>query len=365
MRHQHARVVFTACLAAAAAAQAPGTSDGFRSSDAVTAARGGPQAEANDELPRGFGNESRLTPQGQDPDYSLRGLFLQQHGDFLSRMEPFEPMVAVRGAWLPNQRISHEPGSFELVEWGFDATLPFNVSTDGYLLFGAYYDARRYQFSTATTLTDETLTAGGLKFGFGGFLDDNFLVEVETRPGVWSDTDAGLHHKDFDFPSQALATWRVVDPFFFKFGARYNQVYEDAPWMPLLGFAWDITGTAPGTSGEAYAGSWRLDVLFPEHLEVSYWSSPSTGWMWGVDVTGAEYHARTSQATGNQQYDVRVQEVTTYLGMTHRMSDMLSFGCRAGAVIAGDYDLFDGSGQRIEGALDQGFFASVTFGLSF
>jgi len=285
-------------------------------------------------------------------------------------MERYEPMVSVRGMHMPNQRVNHEPGTFDLIGYGVDANLPFNISPDGYLLFGAYYEGRRYQFSrmgAGAPLDDETLHAGGVKLGFGGFLDDNTLIEVETRPGIFSDADAGLHHKDYDFPSHLLVTFRAAPHFFLKAGVRYNQVFDDAAWLPLLGVSWDITGNSAAAGTDTYAGAWRLDVLLPERVEVSYWSSPSTGWMVGANITGAEYHVRTSAATGNQQADLRVQEVVAYLGMTHRLSDMFSIGARAGAVLAGDYDLTTGAAgfDRVEGALDQGFFAEVTFGFDF
>lgn len=365
MRYQHARVVLAACLtAAAAAAQAPSTFEGFQF---VLAPREQPRAEAATPKadPASFrtADADRWSNLFQDQvDYSQRGLFLQAHGDFINGMERYEPMVSLRAMHLPNQRINHEPGSFDVLGYGADANLPWMISPDGYLMFGAYYEGRRYQFSSATTLDDEVLHAGGVKLGFGGFLDSNTLLEVETRPGIFSDADAGLHHKDFDFPSHLLVTYRAVENFYLKLGVRYNQVYEDAPWLPYLGFSWDITGNSAASSSETYGGSWRIDLLLPEHLEVSYWSSGSTGWMWGVDVTGAEYHGRTSQALGNSEYDVRIQEVVTYLGMTHRLSENFSLGGRVGAVLAGDYDLWDGTGQRIEGALDQGFFASFTMG---
>lgn len=376
MRYQHVRVVFAACLFAAVSA-AQGTFDGSKTV--------GYQPVAYE--PTGFGvarfdpsfkpvdsrsvDSGRPLAQPQDPQgqYEIRTIFQQVHGDFLSRMERYEPMMALGGRFLPNQSIQNEPGDFEQLDWFADASLPWNVSTDGYLLFGAYYEAKRYQFQNmgpGGSLNDETLTAGGLKFGFGAFIDDNILLEVETRPGVFSDCDGGLHHEDFDFPSEAKLTYRAIDNLFFKFGVRYNQVFAEAPWLPILGVSWDITGSSSSGAMED-RGGWRLDVLLPEHIEVSYWSSGSTGWLLGSEVTGAEYSVRTSAATGSERDNVRIQEVNAYFGMIHRMSDFLSLDARVGAVLSGNTEFTTGASgyDAVEGSRSPGFWCELSVGFDF
>jgi hypothetical protein len=277
----------------------------------------------------------------------------------------YKPMASVGLGVYPNQRINHEPGTWDMISHGFDADLPFVVSSEGYMLLGAYYNSRQYQCTSATTLSDEAVHAAGLKFGFGAFLDENTLLEVQTDPGIYSDMDASLHGDDFDFPSHALVTYRVAEHLFWKVGLRYNQIYEDAPWLPYIGVSWNITGMMYMPEGTDYGGdSWRLDVLLPEYIELSYWPNGATGFLLGVEVDGAEYHVRTSQAAGRQRDDLRVQEVTSYIGFVHRMSDSMSLDIRTGAVLAGDHDLTNGAAgfNKVDGAADQGFFARATFG---
>lgn len=359
MRYHSARVVLGACLvAASAAAQAPSS----LSSPAVTRGDGlFERAPLGDESP--FGTRSlaeRFAPQGE-PDYSLRGQFLVNHGEFMDRRERYRPDFELRARVLPNQSIHHEPGSFDMLGYDFDGSARVLVSTDGYLTLGAYYLGRHYTTSTAfgtsgnaSGIGDETLVGVGAKVGFGVFLSDNVLFEMQTEPGAWSDLDDTLHHEDFDFPSHALFTFRTIDNFFFKVGARYNQVFEDAPWLPYLGFSWEITE------------GFRLDVLAPEHLEMSWWPNTSLGLLFGAEVTGAEYRVHTAESL-NQSANARVQEVVAYLGLLTRFNDYASFMARAGLVIAGDYDLTTGASgfNNAEGSLDQGFYAEVSFGLSF
>jgi hypothetical protein len=387
MRYQSARVVLGACLiAATAAAQAPASisnSEATRGSGLVERAPGerialgsalrvgddrivsdrfgGSLLGSDAERAAALAQSVEAQAQQGDPDYSLYGQFRLHHGEFMDLRERFRPQIDIRGRLFPNQRIDDEPGSFDQYGYELDAKIPVFISTEAYLTFGGYYLGRRYvtssQFGTAgnaSGIGDETLVGAGATLGFGVFLEDNWLFEAETRPGVWSDLDDTLHHEDFDFPSSAMFTFRPMDNFFFKFGARYNQVYEDAPWLPLVGFSWEVVE------------GFRIDILAPEHAELSWWPSSSFGVLFGAEVTGAEYHVHTSEAV-NQRDDLRVQEAVGYLGLVSRMNDHASFMARAGIVVAGDYDLTTGATgfNRSEGALDQGFFAEVSFGLSF
>ncbi len=377
MRYHSARVVLGACLiAAASAAQAPASilashsaadsAAGERGPFAPRGARGVDRPEADPP-----GGERFATPrpgfayqQPQDEPYSLRHLFLSHHGEFMERRERYTPDIELRARLYPNQRINHEPGSFDELHYDLDAKVPVLVSPDGYLTVGAYYGGRRYVTSpafgsagNAAGIGDEMLTSTGVTVGFGVFLSDNVLFEAETHPGIWSDMDDTLHHEDFDFPSEALFTIRTVPNFFFKVGARYNQVYEEAPWLPYLGFGWEVMEGL------------RIDVLAPESAEVSWWPDAGFGLMFGTQVTGAEYRVHTSEAIGpgGQSGDTQVQEVVAYLGLLSRLNDYTSFALRAGIVVAGDYDFTTGQAgfDPAEGALDQGVYAEASFGIRF
>lgn len=358
MRNTNARILLGACLlVATATAQAqaiPQSYGGGGSYDKPT---------YNDAY--GLSSAPSALPQG-NVDYTMRALFLSQHGDFMNRRQRYTPDIELAARVLPNQRVNNEPGSFDMLGYDLDATFRPLVSTDGYLTFGAYYKARRYLASSDfgdggangdDGWGDETLYGVGGKFGFGVFLTDNVLLEAETHPGVWSDNDDTLHHEDFDFPSFAMFTVRSLDNFFFKFGARYNQVYEDAPWLPILGFSWELSESV------------RLDVLAPERFEFSLWPNQSFGLLFGGCVTGAEYHVHTKRTgpDANQRADARVQEVIAYLGVLARLNDNVSFQARGGIVVAGEYSLTTGANgfDPIDGPLDQGVYAEVSMGVSF
>jgi hypothetical protein len=372
MRYHSARVVLGACLlAAATAAQAPAsptsnfdlaTATNGASSAFGAASTAGTLGGSLGSLNRPAWLDSVQEPQ-DDGRYTMGQIFADHHGEFMNLRQRFDPQVELRARAIPNGRIKDEPGSFDMLGYDFDAEIPVLISTESYLILGAYYGGRRYltssAFGTAGNsggIGDETLINTGAKIGFGVFLDSNVLFEMQTNPGIWSDMDDTLHHQDFDFPSSAQFTFRTFDRFFFKLGARYNQVYEEAPWLPIVGFSWEIVE------------GFRFDLLAPESVEFSFWPNPSTGFMLGGFVTGAEYHVHTSEAI-NQRANARVQEAIAYFGIVQRMTDNFSLQARAGIVVAGDYTLTTGQTSPAfnpaEGMLDQAFYADVTMGINF
>ncbi|MGK0156140.1 MAG: hypothetical protein ACI9SE_003107 [Neolewinella sp.] len=375
MRNQLARVTLGAFFGVASAvAQEPATSTGSLQLGASTAASelssgqssfgmsGGGSSHFEDTLTLRY---SERLPQQDDNRYTLDQLFRQHHGEFLDRFERYDPALELRARLLPKQRVSDEPGSFDMLGYDFDVEAAMVITTEAYLKFGIYHYGRHYNttapfgsrnnpgINSESNFGDETLTAAGARVGLGWFLTPNLLMELETNPGIYSDLEDSPNHKDFDFPSSALFTYRPVDNFFFKFGARYNQVFEDAPWLPYLGFSWEIVDGL------------RLDLLAPEYIELSFWPTTSTSFAFGAEVGGAEYRVRSTSSTGKQAADVRVQEVIAYIGMTHRFNDYLSLQARGGLVLAGEYELSSGASNfdPVEGALDQGFYADFTFGL--
>ena len=379
MRNHFARVVLGASLVVASAiAQAPASSiryfqqvTPFEEANAVQSGSSlGADAARfdSDRVPLTLPTmESRLLQ--DDQDYTVATLFREAHGEFMDRRERYNPAVELRARWMPNQNIKREPGEFDLFGYDVDAEFPVVIYPDSYLLFGVYQYGRHYATSNGFGTQgngpiaqggsgtggwgDETLTAAGVRVGLGVFLDDNVLFEAVTNPGIYSDLEGTLTHKDYDFPSSAMFTVQANNDFFFKFGARYNQIYEDAPWLPWLGFSWEL---AEGV---------RLDLLLPETVEFSWWPTGSTSFSVGALVQGAQYRVRSSAATGKERINVNVQEVLAYVGMTHRITDNWSFSGRVGSILAGHYDLSDGQNAfvRASGSLDQGFYADISFGI--
>jgi hypothetical protein len=347
-------VLLAAGLCAAVTAQGPPTFDGFRSAT--------PPAPAADEggllgggAPAAFDPLRRNLPVLQEPDYSMRGLFQQAHGDFMLKRERYDPMLEVGVQYVPNDEVNGEAGHFDLYNGFFDLEAAITVSTDAYIELGAYLGMRNYATTNMIGFADERLFSAGAKLGFGYFLDENLLLEGMIAPGVWSDLDGTLHSDDYDFPTSLLLTIRREDDLFFKVGVRYNEVFVDANVLPWLGLSWQ------------FLDQWRLDVLAPESVELSYWATPEFGILAGGEIQGAQYFVRSDIATGSQRANVNVQEIIIYGGLMWRPTDVLSLAGRLGAVVAGDYKLDDGNAAtaRVDGTLDPAMFLEFTFGFDF
>ena len=374
MRIQLARVILAAVLSVASAfAQESGTPNEVLQQQAYQqhgASSGSTWPLSPASLRDRLELPSRFDPRAQDgQDYSVTSLFREAHGEFMDRRERYDPAIELGARWLPNQSIKGEPGDFNMLGYDIDAEFPVVAYPDAFVTFGLYHYGRRFHASDLFgsqnnnfplgnlnadgNWGDETLKAAGVRLGVGMFLTDYVLLELETSPGVYSDLERRLKKKDFDAPTSALVTVQATENFFFKFGVRYNQIYQDAPWLPWLGFSYEISDGV------------RLDVMLPEYVELAWWPSASTAFAWGAQVQGAQYSVGNSAGGVSQRDDLNVQEVSTYLGITQRFTDAFSLRARAGAILAGHYDLTTGSQNfdRASGALDQGFFASVMFGI--
>jgi hypothetical protein len=297
----------------------------------------------------------RLPARAQEPDYSLHGLFMQAHGEFMLKRERYDPDIELAVQVIPGAEIQGDAGHFDLVRGEVDAEIKVMIATDAYLEVGGFYEHRNYHTSNMAGFPSTDYYSAGLKLGFGAFLDESMLLEGMVAPGTWSDWDGTLHSEDFDMPASLLLTIRSDTDLFFRVGVRYNEIFEEANVLPYLGLGWQ------------FHEQWRLDLLLPEQAEISFWPSPELGLLLGAEIQGAEYHVRSSAATGNLEANARVQEFMTYLGAQWRLNDNLSFGGRLGVVVAGDYKPDDGDPATpdLRGQLEPAFFAELSVGWSF
>lgn len=350
----HFRILFAASLNVALAAQAPAHSQ-VPQTELASVLAGGGSALPTDDGWRTLRNLPRdLQSQEPGTDYSLNALFQQDHGDFMLKRDRFDPQIELRGGSMFSGEVGDEVGDFDLLRGSADLDFRLLVSPDAYISLGAFYDTRVYNTKAMPNFQDETLTATGLNLGFGWFVAEDVLLEAKAKPGYWSDLDTTLKSEDVDTWASVLGTVRYSQEFFFKLGARYNEIYEDANILPYLGVTW---------ASETV----RVDILLPESLEISLWPSQDFAFLFGAEVTGGEYHVRSSPATGRQEGDARVQEVLAYTGIHWQFSDDFAMEARGGAVVAGDYKLEDGNPSTpvVDGTLGQAFFFDVSIGILF
>lgn len=301
----------------------------------------------DDTLPR---DASYLSTQ----DYSPRAIYMDAHGDFVAKMDRFQPMISGSLTWLPNASLKGKSGEFDQAWIDADARIPFVTGTDTSLTAGAFFDARSFETNAAfRSIPDETVYAAGIHLGASHFAEDDLLLSAQVSPGVYSDWDGSLTRRDWQFNGHALATYRAQEDLFLKGGVMWSQDFKDVGAFPLAGVAW------------LFHPRWRLDVLLPKKIEVSWNPNPAIILHTGVELEGNRYRTRLPATAGKAASDLWAQEITLTAGGIYRFSDNISAFGRFGGALAGDHTFSNTLGQRIGGSLESTFLFEVGFGIDF
>ncbi|MCA8943363.1 MAG: hypothetical protein KDB80_12440 [Planctomycetes bacterium] len=288
----------------------------------------------------------------QDRDYSVSTLFSQNHGELLQRAKGYRQDVRFSFLRDINAEVKGEPGSFDITEFELDAQYDFPIDPDSWMRVGGHIDRRDFSFSSAVVGPDddETLWETGLIIGGGTFIDPGLFIEAQLEPGVYSDFEGGLNSKDWQFYGHVRATLQHDEFLFWRFGLRTDKLFEDVDLYPQLGVAWN------------FAEQWHLDVLLPNHVEVTYNPQAELLLNVGVSLEGDEYHVRGPSAIGKPQFDWQTQEMRLYAGATWRFDDQVSVFGRIGSIVGGDEE-FNGTVRQMNGTPGASLF--LEFGTGF
>ena len=283
---------------------------------------------------------------------TAKARFLAAHGDFAEKARRFTPMIELSALHLPEGKVHKEPGEFELTYYKLDALIPIPMGRDTFLLAGAHFGARDYQFSGVSGAEDDVLYNAGLRLGAGHFIHDDFVVQAYWQPSLYSDLDETLNSDDWKlWYGAALATYRCRDNLFLKVGVLFTDA-QDTGAIPLAGVCW------------TFHPQWRLDILLPRHAEVSWSLSWPLNLHVGLESESEEFHVRTRTPQGTQETDIHVQDIRAYLGASYRFTDQLSTFAKVGSTVAGHYEWRDG-GAKYDGTLELAFFVQMGLGLTF
>ena len=295
--------------------------------------------------------EPAVPPQGGD-DNKTR--FLAAHGDFVRGATRPGPMMQLAAAVVPEGKVRHEPGEFELQHYTFDATVPIPLDRDTFLITGAHAGARRYEFSAEVQgASDEVLTNAGLRIGIGRFLDDDSLLQAYWQPSLYSDLDGTLNHRDYKlWYGAALFVKRTSPTFFWKAGIALTDAF-DTGVLPVLGLSWL---PSPG---------WRVDLLYPLIAQASYDPHPAWTLHAGLEMRSEEFHVRSPVSLGNLERDIHVQDLRALIGAQHRLNDHAMMFGKVGTNVAGHYDWSYAPEPDYDGTLEPGLFVEIGIGWSF
>jgi Domain of unknown function (DUF6268) len=303
----------------------------------------------------------------QDTDYSLSALYLNAHAEFQHKAQPYvflhdaDPFnTPIRASFLyqGQTEISSESGNLQWVRYDVNALIPIPVDRDVTLLVGGDFETRDYDFGGAFmgATQDDNYYRIDAQLGGTWFVDDDLSVTGLFSPGIYSDLDGTLNHKDWYFFGTVLSTYKASDTLFYKVGIAVDETFDNLPVYPIAGFAW-----IPNKD-------WRVDVLAPWGATVSWQAATETRLSAGLELEGAAYNIRSSPGTGSIQTENRIQELSLFVGVEHQFTDQLTAFGRFGTLLTGDYDIRTGAGPAIgtsDGHIDPAVFLEVGLGWKF
>jgi hypothetical protein len=275
--------------------------------------------------------------------------FREAHGEFGSRATSWAP-VSLVGTWLPEGTIHKEPGEFDLTQVTLDAVVPIPQSRDTFFTAGILAAARHYDFDGVPVLADDTLHRFGVRLGYGGFVNDDLMLQGYWQPSIYSDLDGTLKSEDYRlWYGTFLGVYRESRDWFWKLGVIATDAV-DTGVLPLAGFTWHLDE------------HWSVQVLLPRDVSL-VWSAPGWNVFTGFLVESDEYHVRSPVALGLED-DVHVQELLAHVTVERHLAGGLSLLLRGGSSIAGNYDYGYGNGtDDLTGTLEPTWF--VAGGLTF
>jgi hypothetical protein len=295
---------------------------------------------------------ARLAQEQQD--YSAPGMLSQYHGQFLREQDRWRPALSFSLLYQDNAEVSGEPGDFEHLRWNVQGSWRRAVDPDQFVILEPRVQGRKYEFKGTDLVDgDDTVYDLELGIGFGSFMREDLLLEAVVAPGVHSDLEGTLHHQDWKVFGRVLATWRGQEHLYWKIGVEVSELFDGTPIYPLLGFGWQVND------------QWRLDLLAPRRLELTWLATDATHVYGALRTEGDEYRVRDGVGAAERQFDVRMSELDAAAGILHRLNDQLSLFGEVGTTVAGNFEWSEQAGNDVDGSRDAAWFLRVGFGIDF
>ncbi len=293
----------------------------------------------------------------QEQDYSLRALYMNAHGDYLHTSEPHRENIRGSFHYQSETDIDGEAGDLKWHAVDVEGMWTLPVDRDVALKLGGNFEVRNYKFDSAFVgiEDDERFYRMDLQLGAQWFIQDDLEVTVMFSPGIYSDLDGGLTHRDWQFFGSALASYKYYDNFFLKGGLIVDETFDKIQTYPAVGFAY------------IPEKSWRIDVLVPKSATVSFDVNELTTLSAGLEFYGAAYNLRERIGGANVHTENRIQELSLFIEGNHRFTEQVSAFARLGTLLGGDYDLRRPSavGGDTDGQIGPAVFFEVGMGWTF
>lgn len=267
--------------------------------------------------------------------------FLAAHSDFFNLLYPDDSQFKFRYLFQPTNKASDGPGEFDIHQFSLIAEAPFPLSRNLYYRFGLEYGAQLYDFdrvAQARTMDNSDLFHKVVaNAGAGLFLTDNLLITGVAQPGMYSDFNNGLNTQDFKLFWNGLFVYRLNHGAQLLAGAAYNEVFDDAPLIPLIGVR---------LQGED--GKLQIALTAPLELRVAYNTTPRVQFYAGYWISGDEFRVNIGEPTFNAQ----VQERRLGGGVVYWFGQHWNMNVEAGVSLASRLKFKVADAGQFSGELD-------------
>ncbi len=261
--------------------------------------------------------------------------FLAAHHDFFALYLAQENEVKVNYLYEPGVDSKSGSGSFDMNLYGADIEFPRPLGRDSFLILGAGFEARQYDFSgkgwSRLGVSNDTLYKISPTPGIGTFLNDDLLLIGKLNSGIYSDLQDSLSSEDFRFYGQAMLAYRFHPGTQLLLGVAQTDAYEDYPTLPLVGMRLLNDD-----------GSVHISVTAPLEARIGLRPAPQLEFYGGYWASGAKYAA----SPGREDVDITVRDRRVGGGVSFWFGSHLNLVVEGGVFLNSEFDY--SNNRRVE-----------------
>jgi hypothetical protein len=281
--------------------------------------------------------------------------FARAHGKFLVGATQPVPTFKLDSSYQPKVGIKDTDVKSDLVKVKARLGKFYALSENVVIGTGFNFGLRNYSFDGIGSLgmdLDEDLYEIAVDLGVNWFINENLLLSVVFRPGIFSDLDSSLESDDWQFQGTAVGTYRVNRNWFIKLGLRVGEDFDQTSVIPVGGFTWIASDQL------------RVDVLLPRAATLTWqpWENRSFLIVPGLHLEGQQYHVETAAGDG----DIQIQDIRFDVTGSYEVSEGARVSLSIGSNFRGKYDVEGDAGFfKADADQDPSVYVAIGFGASF
>ena len=280
--------------------------------------------------------------------------FVSAHRDFFRLYMPDQTEFKGGYRFEPSREEKDGPNELDLHDFWANLELPFPLTQDTFITFGAGYEMRQYDFNrrddSVLELDSETLYKVAAPVGVGHFFSPDLLGYGVVSVGGYSNFEGGIKEDDIQVLGRGIMAYRLNAATQLVGGFAVSQDFEDAQLIPLLGLR------LMSSDGRVH-----FILTAPLELKVSYDLDSDFQLYGGGWLSGNQFRVRD---VGGEDFDVQVRDARVGLGLMYWIGDHLSLGVEGGAKVWDEFEFKLEHFDEFEGELDPGAYVQATIGLA-